>query len=450
MNIKIPVTILTGFLGSGKTTLLNRILREEHGLRIAIIENEYGEIGIDQDLIVKADKNVVEMNNGCMCCQLSGSLVDTLINFAKRKDDFDRLIIETTGVANPLPILKHFYSNWILQESYELDGIITLVDSKHVVPHLENDSFEVLVQISAANRILLNKTDLVNSDQVKSLKNQLAVFNSEAELISTNMANAPIAHILNVGGVDLENVTDRSLQVISPEYPFEWAGLWKLPPQKYTLTFEKGPSATIRLLLIETSEKAKHDISIASKEIIDTFTKPPQKIGHSDSIKAQDRCYEFEFGHHDSNHVTYDKTDDAPFVLYSEHSPCEFKLSLIDNAGNQLIPTKKQSFTREREHLKGVSSVSIEIPGLLDKLLFGMWYERFLNANAKTLYRVKGVIGFKGEDYRSIFQGVHSLFDTTPGENWGIESPVNRMVFIGKGLNEEDIKSTLEYCLSAG
>lgn len=263
------------------------------------------------------------------------------------------------------------------------------------------------------------------------------------------MANAPIKNILNVGGVDLEKVIARNMGVIRPEYPFEWAGVWDLPSQDYNLKFEKGPSATIKLLLFETSDNSEADISNVAQELVDAFLSTPEKIEHSDSIREQKRCYEYNFGNSQLNQIHYPKKGDNVLILYSEHSPCEFKLTLSDSAGNEQVPIKQHSFTRKREHLKGVSSVSVKMPGQLDKLLFGIWYDRFLAANAKNLYRVKGVIGFKGEEHKSIFQGVHSMFDITTGDNWGSETPVNRIVFIGKDLNEIDIRSSLKYCLAS-
>ena len=158
---KIPVTVLTGFLGSGKTTLLNRILSEEHGLRIAVIENEFGEIGIDQDLVINADEEILEMNNGCICCTVRGDLIRILGELAKRKDKFDRVILETTGMADPGPVAQTFFVDQDIIDQYELDGIITLVDSKHVNAHLDDGTDEVMSQLAFADRIILNKADLV-------------------------------------------------------------------------------------------------------------------------------------------------------------------------------------------------------------------------------------------------------------------------------------------------
>ena len=156
MTPKIPVTVLTGFLGSGKTTLLNRILSEDHGLRIAVIENEFGEIGIDQDIVINAEEEIFEMNNGCICCNVRGDLIRILAELADRRDQIDRIILETTGMADPGPVAQTFLVQEDVQEFYQLDGVITLVDSLHVNQHLDNETDEVLAQFAFADLSLIH------------------------------------------------------------------------------------------------------------------------------------------------------------------------------------------------------------------------------------------------------------------------------------------------------
>ena len=164
MAQKVPVTILTGFLGSGKTTLLNRILSESHGLRIAVIENEFGEIGIDQDMVINADEEVFEMNNGCICCTVRGDLIRILSNLARRREKFDRIVLETTGLADPGPVAQTFFVDDDIRDEFFLEGIVTLVDAKHVEQHFD-DSEEVVAQIAFADLIVLNKCDLISEDE---------------------------------------------------------------------------------------------------------------------------------------------------------------------------------------------------------------------------------------------------------------------------------------------
>lgn len=217
---KIPVTVLTGFLGSGKTTLLNRILSEDHGLRIAVIENEFGEIGIDQDLVINANEEVLAMNNGCICCNVRGDLIRILSELAEREDHFDRVIIETTGMADPGPVAQTFFVDKTIKERYMLDGIITLVDAKHVHRHLDEGTNEVLAQIAFADRIILNKADLVEADELTSLRKRLKALNPMAGFCSATMGDAPIVELLDIGGFDLQRAVERKSTFLEPEYPY--------------------------------------------------------------------------------------------------------------------------------------------------------------------------------------------------------------------------------------
>jgi len=153
---KVPVTVLTGFLGSGKTTLLNRILSENHGKRIAVIENEFGEVGVDNDLVIGVEEEIFEMNNGCICCTVRGDLILILGNLMKRRDRFDHIMIETTGMADPGPVAQTFFMDDDIQTQLSLDGVVTLVDAGHVLLHID-DADEVKEQIAFADVILLNK-----------------------------------------------------------------------------------------------------------------------------------------------------------------------------------------------------------------------------------------------------------------------------------------------------
>ena len=208
MDSKVPVTILTGFLGSGKTTLLNRILSESHGLRIAVIENEFGEIGIDQDMVINADEEVFEMNNGCICCTVRGDLIRILNNLAKRRDKFDRIVLETTGLADPGPVAQTFFVDDDIRDEFKLEGIVTLVDAKHVEQHFD-DSDEVVAQIAFADMIVLNKCDLIDDEKQHQIRERITALNKMAKILPAEMANVPIPKVLDIGGFDL----DRALSI---------------------------------------------------------------------------------------------------------------------------------------------------------------------------------------------------------------------------------------------
>jgi G3E family GTPase len=187
---KIPVTVLTGFLGSGKTTLLNRILTEQHGKRIAVIENEFGEIGIDQALVINADEEVFEMNNGCICCTVRGDLIRILGNLMKRRDKFDHILVETTGMADPGPVAQTFFVDEDMSELFRLDGIVTLVDAKHFQLHVD-DSAECRQQVAFADVLVLNKSDLVPGEELDALERRVRGMNAMAQVPVPPMPTSP-------------------------------------------------------------------------------------------------------------------------------------------------------------------------------------------------------------------------------------------------------------------
>lgn len=201
----IPVTILTGFLGSGKTTLLNRILSEHHGQRVAVIENEFGEVGVDHELVINTDEEIFEMNNGCICCTVRGDLIRILQGLLKRRDRFDRILIETTGLADPGPVVQTFCLDEDMQLSFHIDAVVTVVDARHVGLHWE-DSREVREQIAFADVILLNKTDLVSADELDRLEKKVRGMNALARIHRCVKAEVPLQAVLDVGAFDLERI----------------------------------------------------------------------------------------------------------------------------------------------------------------------------------------------------------------------------------------------------
>ena len=204
---RIPVTILTGFLGSGKTTLLNRILKEHHGRRIAVIENEFGEASIDSDLLVQSEEQIVEMNNGCICCTVRDDLVRILKTLLTRQDDFERVIIETTGLADPGPVVQTFIAEPTIQLAYRLDSVVTLVDAVHAATQLEAQH-EAREQIAFADRIFITKGDIAGPAQVEAVKSLIREINPRTPIEEAHFGNVPIDHVLDLHGFDLDAILD--------------------------------------------------------------------------------------------------------------------------------------------------------------------------------------------------------------------------------------------------
>ena len=213
----VPVTILTGFLGSGKTTLLNRILKEQHGQRIAVIENEFGEAGVDNEILVQdKEEQIVEMNNGCICCTVRGDLIKILGDLKARREKgslkFERVIIETTGMADPGPVAQTFFTDEDIGAYYLLDSILTVVDAKHGAKQLD-DFREAQEQVGFADRILMSKTDLVAEDDVKSLAERIRHMNPRAPVKKINFGEAPIEELLDLRGFNLNAILE-----LDPEF----------------------------------------------------------------------------------------------------------------------------------------------------------------------------------------------------------------------------------------
>ena len=212
----VPVTILTGFLGSGKTTLLNRILKEDHGHRVAVIENEFGEVGVDNDIIESSNEQIVEMNNGCICCTVRGDLIRILGELKERRSQgtlkFDRVVIETTGMADPGPVAQTFFTDEEIGNYYLLDSIITLVDAKHAEKQLD-DFHEAQEQVGFADRILMSKTDLVAEDEVKRLSERIRLMNPRAPIKQVHFGEAPLDDVLDIRGFNLNAILE-----LDPEF----------------------------------------------------------------------------------------------------------------------------------------------------------------------------------------------------------------------------------------
>jgi G3E family GTPase len=359
MSEKIPVTVLTGYLGAGKTTLLNRILTEDHGQKFAVIVNEFGEIGIDNELIVGADEEVFEMNNGCICCTVRGDLIRIIENLMKRRDKFDAIIVETTGLADPAPVAQTFFMDQDVQDAARLDAVVTVADAMWLKDRLK-DAPEAKNQIAFADVILLNKTDLVTPAQLAEVEARIRAINPYARLHRTVKANVPIKEVLGRNAFDLDRILE-----IEPAFL--------------------------------TADDHGHD----------------HDHHHDHDHKGADCDHPSHKHDHDHGH-----SHAAPSVGGLKHY-----------------------------HDEDMQSVALVIDGDVDPEKFMPWINDYVQTEGAHILRSKGILAFKGEAKRFVFQGVHMVLDGDLQRDWKAdEKRTSKIVFIGRELKRDEIEKGFLAC----
>ncbi|PVM82780.1 CobW family GTP-binding protein [Caulobacter radicis] len=363
---KIPVTVLTGYLGAGKTTLLNRILTEEHGKRYAVIVNEFGEVGIDNDLVVGADEEVFEMNNGCVCCTVRGDLIRVLSGLMKRKGGFDAIVVETTGLADPGPVAQTFFVDEDVKARTYLDSVTALVDAKHIMLRL-SDSKEAVEQIAFADQIVLNKTDLVDEGDLRHVEARIRKINPLAPIHRAQRSNVPLSAIIGKHSFDLERITELEPDFLNPAH---------------------GEPGHVH------DEHCGHD----------------HGHHHHDHDHVHDEHCGHDHHHHDHAHGHDHKSD---------------------------------------IHDDGVKGISLTLDKPVDGQKVTVWLNELLAAKGVDILRAKGIIDVKGEERRLVFQAVHMILEGDFQRPWtDKDNRYSRMVFIGRDLDEAELKKGFEACVA--
>ena len=460
----IPVTVLTGFLGAGKTTLLNRILTEQHGRKLAVIENEFGDVGVDSQLVISSDEELFEMNNGCICCSVRGDLIRILGRLLKRKDRLDGILIETTGLANPAPVAQTFFTDDEMRAAFRLDAIVTVVDARHVLQHLDSGD-ESVKQIAFADVILLNKTDLVSSAELDGIEARVRGINAVARIHRTKDCSLALDQVLGVGGFNLSRATEIDPAFLEPEYPFEWAGGYALPAGSHELvighcgdydhdhghehgnephTHHHGNENELDLAILPVRSFDRNEMTDAIDRAVAVFSDWERRVADGDPVATGPALNRLQL--RDGNGRF--RLNLAESGLYLVLEQCSEVPLHIHVCGEIARPGWQKDFQAAHGHSDAVTSVGIRQSGDLDGKRLNDWISELLRTRGGDIYRMKGVLSVKGSGKRLVFQGVHMLFDAKFDREWGTEPRVNTLVFIGKNLDRAGLTEAFKACLA--
>mmetsp|Transcript_56823 Transcript_56823/g.114077 ORF Transcript_56823/g.114077 Transcript_56823/m.114077 type:complete len:478 (+) Transcript_56823:2-1435(+) len=400
---KTPTTIITGFLGAGKTTLLNHILQDMHGKKIAVIENEFGEVGIDNALLntnktAVTEENIIEMNNGCICCTVRGDLIAGLKKLHKQTTGkgkpLDGIIIETTGLADPAPVAQTFFADDFVQGNMALDGILTVVDSKHILEHLKEEKpdgvvNEAVEQVAFADRILLNKTDLVSAEYLEDLQDEIRAINKTAHIRRTQNSQVDMDFILGIRAFSLDKVlTEVNDGFLDEEEHGHSHG---------------GHGAGAGHGHVSGHEEDCHD---------------PECTDSHGSGGGHGKAHGHGHGHDEACH------DEA----------CDHE-------------SHKKTRKAKHQHDYRVSSIGIQTDDEVDKARLDNFISWLMQEKGPDLYRSKGVLAVKGSPKKFVFQAVHMQFSGKPQDAWAEgEKRCCKMVFIGKNLNRQELNQKFDEC----
>ena len=470
MSERIPVTVLTGFLGSGKTTLLNRILSEQHGKRIAVIENEFGEVAVDHELVIGAQEEIFETANGCICCTVRGDLIRVLGALRKRRERFDYILVETTGLADPGPVAQTFFADEDLREDFRLDAIVALVDAAHIAGQLAREAIAA-EQVGFADVLLLNKTDLVDEAELARVERALRAINATARIVRTQRAQLPLREVLDLGAFDLNRALANDAAFLEPQRAFEWAGVYDRVAGRHDVhvgsgdhdhdhdhahghadddhdahghdhPHDAGALQAVGVVVLpepEAGTDAAQGIAASLDAASALFAQPAASIAPGGAL-TPGKHLRMQLGGH--AHFALELPAAGRWLVFTEHAPQEFGWRLAGAA-----PVAGREFG-SHHHDSDITSIGISDARPLNPAKVNDWLSYLLQSRGADILRMKGVLNFKGEARRYVFHGVHMIFDGQLERPWGSGERVNRLVFIGRKLDRNEFEAGFESCIA--
>jgi G3E family GTPase len=345
-----------------------------------------------------------------------------------------------------------------VRDEFTLDGIVTLVDSAHINQQLEH-STESAEQVAFADVLILNKTDLVSKNEVNVLESRLRDMNKMARILRSKEAGVDVEDVLNLGAFDLQQTLDRRPTFLEPEYPFEWTGVYELKKGNYRLYFDDGPDPTMLITAIEFDSSNGKDLDGYAEDCVRIFSKEPKQLMPGEAISFNEVI---ELQLQDAGQKAFELYIDnkSTIGLFTQHTAEEFNIRLDDNKDDQTRDKKFSNITKgidtkteriwvaEHEHDDEVGSIALESLGNINPDKLNDWISKLLREKGVDIFRTKGFISYAEESRKIVFQGVHMLFTAEPGSEWGNEPRKNQLVFIGRNLDEDALRTEFQKCLA--
>jgi G3E family GTPase len=374
-----------------------------------------------------------------------GDLIRIIGSLMKRRDQFDHILIETTGLADPGPVIQTFFVDDEMKDKLSLNAIVALVDARHLPLHIDS-SEEAVKQIAFADSILLNKTDLVTPAELDALEARIKAINGVAKLQRCQNADIPIASVLDIGGFNLDRAIGIDPRFLDPEYPFEWGGVLEVPAGTLTLTASRNPDPSMTAVIIPVSDTSDESLAVAREIAVRAFSHDAIEAP-SGKILTVDGVPHDLILHEEDMHWTAIIPNSGPHAIFTQHYPEELDLRFLSESG-ELQPAIAASYKPDHTHDETVSSVGIDAGGDCDAKKLDAWLSKLLRERGTDIYRMKGVFAIRGNPNRFIFQGVHMLLDPADGGPWGDKPRRNSLVFIGRDLDREELNQSFRKCLA--